>query len=67
MKLGRYKHFKGEIVEVIFIAFHTETKEKFVIYKHNNTIWARPFNMFNEIIDKPEYNYKGQRFFYIGD
>jgi hypothetical protein len=67
MKLGKYKHFKGEIVEVLCIAMHTETQEEFVVYRHSQgKIWARPLKMFLEEVDKPEYNYKGPRFKYIG-
>ena len=33
IKLGKYKHFKGGIVEVIGVASHSETLEEFVVYK----------------------------------
>ena len=52
-----YKHFKGHIVKVISIAEHTETGEKLVIYEHlgDNKIWARPYDMFNSLVDKDKY------------
>ncbi|MDF2379208.1 MAG: DUF1653 domain-containing protein [Candidatus Gracilibacteria bacterium] len=31
--LGTYKHYKGQLYEVIGIGLHTETREKMVIYK----------------------------------
>lgn len=52
-----YKHFKGHIVTVIAIAEHTETEESLVVYKHEGTdkIWARPYDMFNSLVDKDKY------------
>jgi len=56
IKLGVYEHYKGKQYEVLEIAYHSETLEKFVVYKAlydseefgNNAIWIRPFNMFVE-------------------
>lgn len=52
-----YKHFKGHIVKVISIAEHTETGENLVIYEHleDKKIWARPYNMFNSLVDTKKY------------
>jgi len=50
-----YRHFKGDIMEVIEIAKHTETEELMVIYKHNDTVWARPYDMFISKVDKEKY------------
>lgn len=60
IKLGRYKHYKGKEYEVIGIGNHSETLEKFVIYKAlydspefgSNAIWIRPIKMFQEEIIK---------------
>jgi len=68
IRLGKYKHFKGNIYEVIAIATHTETNEELVIYNQANfpeKLWARSVTMFLEEIEKPEYNYKGPRFVYL--
>ena len=53
----KYRHFKGNIIEVLEIAKHTETLEELVIYKHidTNNIWARPLGMFNSLTDKEKY------------
>lgn len=48
MKLGKYKHYKGKIVEVIGVGKHSETLEKLVIYKEGKNIWVRPEDMFKE-------------------
>lgn len=58
IKVGKkYKHFKGQIMEVIAIAKHSETLEQLVIYKHidTNEVWARPLSMFNSLVDKDKY------------
>ncbi|RJE47522.1 MULTISPECIES: DUF1653 domain-containing protein [unclassified Dehalobacter] len=47
--MPKYKHFKGGIYEVLFIAIHSETEEKLVIYKNSEgIIFARPYAMFFE-------------------
>lgn len=54
IKLGKYKHYKGGIVEVIGIAHHSETLEELVVYKclyecrtfGLGSIWVRPREMF---------------------
>lgn len=55
IKIGRYRHYKGEIMEVIGISLHSETLEEFVIYKHVSGkragephFWVRPIKMFLE-------------------
>ena len=52
-----YRHFKGHIVEVVNIAKQTETMEDMVIYRHLGTdeYWARPYDMFNSLVDKEKY------------
>lgn len=68
IKKGKYRHFKGKIYGVIAIGTHTETAEELVVYKdEEGKIWLRPVEMFLEEIEKPEHNYKGPRFVYIGE
>lgn len=65
IKHGIYKHYKGNLYEVIGVATHSESKERFVIYRAaagGKELWARPEKMFSEDVDMPEYNYKGPRF-----
>lgn len=41
-----YKHYKGGLYEAMYVAKHTTTGEKMVIYKSftEGTIYARPLN-----------------------
>lgn len=57
-----YRHFKGNVYEVLCDAIDTETTERVIVYQdvESKTIWVRPKNMFFETIDRPEY--KGPRF-----
>ena len=58
IKVGKtYRHFKGMMMQVIALAEHTETGEILVIYKHldDDKEWARPYDMFNSLVDKEKY------------
>jgi hypothetical protein len=63
VKLGKYKHFKGEIYEVIGMGKHSETLEELVIYKNSDgDFWLRPKEMFLENVfidgkEKPRFKY----------
>jgi len=55
---GIYKHFKGDLHIVEDIAIHSETGEKLVIYRglyEDCTLYARPYDMFLEKVDKEKY------------
>lgn len=67
MKLGKYRHYKGNLYEVMGVAKHSETEEEFVVYKAlygNYDLWIRPKAMFLErvLVDGNEV----VRFDYIG-
>ena len=52
---GKYRHFKGNEYEVLFVAKHTETEELMVVYRAlygDHDIWVRPASMWNEIIER---------------
>lgn len=52
-----YKHFKGNLYEVLAIAKHTETEEMMVVYQEVNgeAIYVRPLEMFVSKVDKEKY------------
>ena len=59
---GRYRHFKGGVYEVLFVARDSEApKRRFVVYKSaEGEIWARPLEMFLEHVERASYS--GPRF-----
>ncbi|MCI7265349.1 MAG: DUF1653 domain-containing protein [Eubacterium coprostanoligenes] len=68
IKLGKYRHFKGNEYEVIAIAKHSETLEEMVVYKAlygDGDIWVRPAKMWYETIERDGKTFK--RFEYIGE
>ena len=68
IKVGKYRHFKGNEYKVIAIAKHSETLEEMVVYKAlygDGDIWVRPAKMWNETIERDGKTFK--RFEYIGE
>lgn len=50
-----YRHFKGNIIQIVGIAKHTETMEDMVIYEHDDMLWVRPLDMFLSKVDHEKY------------
>ena len=52
--LGKYRHYKGNMYEVIGLAKHSETLENMVVYKAlygEGEIWVRLACMWNEEVN----------------
>lgn len=67
IKLGKYRHFKGNEYEVIAIAKNSETLEEMVVYKAlygEKEFWVRPASMWNETVTRDGKTIK--RFTYVG-
>jgi hypothetical protein len=52
---GLYRHYKGNLYEVLGTARHSETLEAFVVYKalyqaEGENLWIRPEKMFQEAV-----------------
>jgi hypothetical protein len=56
--LGKYRHYKGKLYEVLGVVIHSETYEELVLYTAldgsqeypKGTLWVRPKAMFFEDI-----------------
>ena len=54
LEAGTYRHYKGKMYEVLDVAYHSETEERFVVYKAlygEGEMWIRPFEMFTEMVE----------------
>ena len=66
IKLGKYRHFKGNEYEVIGIAKYSETLAPMVVYRAlygEGGLWVRPAEMWNEIVERDGKRFP--RFTYI--
>jgi len=67
-KKGKYRHYKGNEYELMYIANHSETLEKMVVYRAlygEGEIWVRPLSMWSEAVRVGEKEVP--RFAYIGE
>ena len=55
---GIYRHFKGDLYIVEDIAIHSDTLEKYVVYRAlygDNTHFIRPYQDFISKVDRQKY------------
>lgn len=65
---GLWKHFKGNLYRVIYVALHSETGEEMVVYQAlygQRGMWVRPASMWLEHVERDGYS--GPRFVRLGD
>ncbi len=51
VRVGRYRHYKGNEYVVLGVARHSETEEELVVYRQDygdGSLWVRPKQMFVE-------------------
>ena len=66
LKPGIYRHFKGNLYELVDIAKHSETLEPMVVYRAlygEGGLWVRPAHMWSEQVDRDDYH--GPRFGFV--
>ncbi len=54
LRKGIYRHYKGNLYELIDIVNHSETLEKMVLYRAlygKGELWVRPVSMWDEIVE----------------
>ena len=64
LKPGKYRHFKGNEYELLFVATHSETGEQMVVYRSlygEGGFWVRPASMWTEHVERDGYS--GPRFY----
>ncbi len=55
---GGYRHFKGDLYLIEDIATHSETREKYVVYRAlygDYGLYIRPYDMFASEVDHEKY------------
>ena len=68
LRPGRYRHFKGNEYQLLYVAKHSETLEEMVVYRalyDEGGIWVRPASMWGETIERDGQTFT--RFTFIGD
>lgn len=68
IKPGRYEHYKGNHYAVLYVATHSETLDRYVVYRQlygKGDVWVRPLEMFKESVEVdgemvPRFRYLGK-------
>lgn len=53
IEAGIYRHYKGNLYQVLHVARHSETDEQMVVYRclyGDYSVWVRPLAMFTESV-----------------
>lgn len=66
IEIGRvYRHFKGNNYLVLDIALHSETGERYIVYKAlygDCKTYVRPYDMFASEVDREKYPDVSQKY-----
>ncbi len=66
---GLYKHYKGNLYELVDVVHHSETREALVLYRAlygAHGLWVRPYDMFFEEVEidgirQPRFAFQGAK------
>ena len=67
LKPGLYRHFKGNLYRLLYVAAYSETLEPMCVYQAmygERGLWVRPAAMWQEHVERDGYS--GPRFSYVG-
>lgn len=65
---GIYRHFKGNLYELVDVATHSETREPMIVYRAlygERALFVRPADMWNERVERNGYD--GPRFAWVAE
>lgn len=54
IRIGRYRHYKGNEYTVLGVVRHSETRDELVLYRQeygDHSLWVRPLAMFQELVE----------------
>jgi len=58
---GVYKHYKGDLYIIEDVGIHSETLEKYIVYRAlygENKLWVRPYSEFFDEVNKNNQKYR---------
>lgn len=58
---GRYRHFKGNEYELLYVARHSETAAPMVVYRAlygDGSVWVRPAEMWDDTVVRDGQQYR---------